>query len=109
MKKILVLLSLISIMSLAAFGEVANGKWALQGSAKNAPKVLALRVDGTKLSGTMDGVPISNGKVEGDFMWFEVVRQGVTTQYKGRVTGDKIGLFESGPQVKRSLSFSRAQ
>lgn len=109
MKKILILLSLISILSLAAFAEAANGKWALQGSAKNAPKVLALQVSGTKLSGTVGGVPISNGKVEGDFVWFEVVRQGVTTQYKGRVAGDKIDLYESGPQVKRSLSFSRAQ
>jgi hypothetical protein len=106
MKRIFAVLSISAILSIVALGAVAEGKWRIEGSDRTAPKVLSLHVNGSALSGTLDGVAIAHGGVEGNYLWFQLVSNGVTTQFKGKIAGGKIQLREVGPQVQRSLVFA---
>jgi len=109
MKKILALLSISAIFSLAAFAAVLDGKWSAEGSDKTAPKQLSMKLNGKNLYGDMDGRSITNGGVEGAFFWFHVVRNGVDFLYKGQIKAGKIELREAGPQGVRTLSFTPAR
>ena len=79
-----------------------SGKWTaeMQGRQGNTMTVtMNLKADGDKLTGTVSGrngndTDISNGKVDGDKLSFDVVREfngnSITQHYKGTVNGDTI-------------------
>lgn len=78
-----------------------TGKWTaeMQGRNGNTMTVtMNLKADGDKLTGTVSGrngeTDISDGKVDGDNISFNVVREfngnQVTQHYKGTVNGDTI-------------------
>ena len=108
MKNRFFLISCFTVVSVLAFAAAADGTWNLQGSAVNAPQHLVLSVSGTTLSGTVDGVAITNGGVQGRVLWFRAVRSGVTYNYKGTVSGSQINMFEEPPSGRgRALTFVR--
>ncbi len=107
MKRILTLLFLSAILSCALSAAFVDGLWRVEGSDRTAPQRLSIRVSGNQLVGIMDGVPIADGRVEGDFFWFHVLRNGVNTLFKGQMKQGKIDLRESSTQVNRRLSFAR--
>jgi len=109
MKRILAVLSISAVLSFVGLGAVADGKWSATGTDRTAPRALSLHVNGTTLSGTIDGVAITHGGVDGNYLWFQAVSNGVVTQYKGKFAAGKIQLREVSRQVQRELVFSRTQ
>jgi hypothetical protein len=109
MKKILTLLAITGALSLIALGAAADGKWGIEGSDRTAPRELSLHVNGSSLTGTLDGVAITHSGVEGNFFWFWVVTKGVTVQYKGQIVNGKIKLHQLTGNVDRQLVFARTQ
>jgi hypothetical protein len=94
--------SLLTILILLAattltFAAVADGTWNLQGTAAGAPQQLVLTVSGTALTGTIDGLAISNGTAQLNTLHFQVVRSGATYLYKGTVTNGSLVLIEETP------------
>jgi hypothetical protein len=108
MKKILTLLSVSAILGWVALGAVVEGQWNVEGSDTTAPKKLILHMNGSALSGTMDGIAITKSGSAADVIWFHVMRGGVDFLYKGQVKAGKIELREAGPKT-RVLSFGRVQ
>ena len=108
----------LAMMALGA--DSATGKWVLEPAARQIgtsqptirPDLLDLKADGATLTGSMThqgfiGIrgatppppvvtPISKGKVDGNHIYFELIRElgghSVTWKYEGTVSGDKIDL-----------------
>jgi hypothetical protein len=58
--------------------------------------------DGAKLTGTInspmgDPMEISNGKVEGDTISFDISFNGMTIHHEGKINGDEIKLSSKSP------------
>ncbi len=105
MKMVFRLLSVIAFMSLlpAANAAEASGTWKgafdLQGS--SVPLTITLKIDGTKVTGMVEGLPttpaeIHDGALAGDTVtfWVNSDYQGQTYKvlYKGKVAGDQISF-----------------
>lgn len=89
------------LMAAAMWAADVTGKWTYetQGRGGNTMTVnMNLKADGDKLTGSVSGrngdTDISNGKVDGDNISFDVVREfngnQMTQHYKGTVKGDTI-------------------
>ena len=100
--KTIFLTALLGIFALVASAADVTGKWTAEvpGRGGNtATNTFVFKVDGAKLTGTMDGgrggpVEISEGKVDGDNVSFLVVRtfndQTFKIAFKGKVSGSEI-------------------
>ncbi len=100
--RIVLLTALLGIFALAAAAADVTGKWTAEvpGRGGNtATNTFVFKVDGAKLTGTVDGgrggaVEIADGKVDGDNVSFSMVRnfggQDVKISYKGKVSGSEI-------------------
>lgn len=100
--RIVLLTALLGIFALAAVAADVTGKWTAEvpGRGGNtATNTFVFKVDGAKLTGTVDGgrggaVEIADGKVDGDNISFNMVRnfggQDVKISYKGKVSGSEI-------------------
>ena len=119
-KKLLFVTAILLVVAMGAFAADVTGKWTytMQGRDGTPREVtLTLKQEGTKLTGSVPGMgrggqggnpsEITNGKVDGDKVYFEVVRemQGnkMTTKYDGTVTGGELKLkitreTPNGPQ-----------
>ena len=95
---------LLAVIALAAD---PSGKWTYETQGRNGPQTvtLTLKASGDSLTGSVSGgrggpVDISDGKVSGDDISFNVVREvqgnSFTTKYKGKVSGDSIELTIEG-------------
>ena len=104
------ILLLIALVAVAA--DAISGKWTVSQEGRNGgpPRIstLDLKVNGAALTGTlamtagMNGgdppppAPISNGKVNGNSVTFDVVREfngnSMTMKYEGTVTGNDMKL-----------------
>jgi hypothetical protein len=106
------ILILIALVAMAA--DAITGKWTMEQPGRNggAPRVSTfdLKADGAKLTGTMTAAmgggggggqapapaPITNGKVDGMNISFEVTRDfggnSMTTKYEGAVSGSDMKL-----------------
>jgi hypothetical protein len=90
------------ILAVAAFAADVNGKWTaeVQGRGGNTmTTTFNFKNDGGTLTGTVAGgrggeAQITNGKVDGDNVSFDVVREfngnSVTLHYTGTISGDEI-------------------
>lgn len=110
-KKLLFVTTILLALALAAFAADVSGKWTFEQPGRNGPMTttLSLKADGSTLTGSMEagggrgGPPadISNGKVQGDNVSFDVVRefngQSMTTKFKGKVAGDEMKLTVERP------------
>jgi len=112
MKLRLVLVS--CVLAAVAFAADVSGKWTYETQGRNGPQTatLTLKADGSNLTGTVSGrggeTEISNGKVEGSNISFEVTREmngnKFTMKYNGTLAGDELKLkierpSQNGPQV----------
>jgi hypothetical protein len=99
----------IAVLALGALAYAADidGKWAGEVAGRGGPQTqtLTLKADGGNLTGTVEGgrggpVNISDGKIDGNNVSFNVVREfngnSVTTGYKGTVSGSDLKLTISG-------------
>jgi len=101
MTKTLKLMLAGSLAALTLMAADATGKWTAEmpGRDGNAMTItMNLKADGDKLTGTVSGrrgdSDISNGKIDGDNVTFDVVREfngnSMTTHYNGKLDGDTI-------------------
>jgi hypothetical protein len=114
------LLLVFSLLAIAVFAADVSGKWTadVQGRGGNSITVtFNLKADGNNLTGTVSGprgeTNISNGKVDGDNVSFDLVREfngnTMTSHYTGTLTGDTLNLKVQGPRGNtRELSAKRA-
>jgi|SRR5689334_15011375 hypothetical protein len=112
MKLRLVLVS--CVLAAVAFAADVTGKWTYETQGRNGPQTatMNLKADGSNLTGTVSGrggdTEISNGKVEGSNISFEVTREfngnKFTMKYSGTLAGDELKLkierqTQNGPQT----------
>ena len=109
-KKLLFVTTLLLVGGLVAFAADVTGKWTYeqpaQGQRPARQMTITLKQDGSTLTGSVPGmgrggqeappVEIKNGKVDGDKVSFDVVREfngnTMTTKYEGTVSGDEMKL-----------------
>lgn len=129
MRAVIRLAAAFSLFTIACVAHAADltgvwkGSFDFQGSA--VPVTMNLKVDGSTVTGTVEGLPTSptdihDGKLAGDALtfWVETDYEGQTYKliYKGTVAAEKIefnfgtddGSFTSGLTVKRDESASPA-
>ncbi len=122
-KKLLFVTTLLLVVAFVAFAADVSGKWTYTMPGFNGGPdrqvTITLKQDGDKLTGSVPGMmggrgrggeapagpppetEISNGKVSGDTVTFEVHRQGrngeTVTKYEGTVSGDTMKLKVTAP------------
>jgi hypothetical protein len=119
-KKLLFVTTILLVVALSAFAADVSGKWTYQqpgrGGGDPVPVTITLKASGATLTGTVPGQmgrggggggtppapsEISNGKVDGDKVYFEVKRTTPNgdqiTKYEGTVTGDEMKLNVTRP------------
>src|ERR1700678_3221288 len=103
-KKLLFVIAILCVLTFAVMAADVSGKWTWEQQGRNGATTttLNLKVDGSKLTGTMDGgrggpVEITDGHVDGNSISFSVKRSmggnDVVTPYKGIVN-------DSGNSIK---------
>ena len=105
--KTLLLTALLGIFALVASAADITGKWTAEIPGRDgnaATTTFVFKVDGAKLTGTMDGgrggpIEITEGKTSGDDVSFVVVRSfggnDMKLVYKGKVSGSQIKFTRS--------------
>jgi hypothetical protein len=99
--KILLIGAVVLLALTAAYAADITGKWVAEMQGRNGPTqtTFTFKVDGAKLTGTMQGAQgepaeITEGKVDGDNISFVVVRNmggnEMKITYKGKVSGDEF-------------------
>ena len=121
-KKLLFVTTILLVVAFAAFAADVSGKWTYEapgrGGNPGRPTTITLKADGAKLTGSVPGgfgrggggdtppppTEITNGKVNGDKVSFEVTRdmggQSMTTKYEGTVSGDEMKLKITRPNMQ---------
>jgi hypothetical protein len=82
---------------------------------KGGPPTFMLKQAGSALTGTTTGrggeIEISNGKVDGDKVYFEVTREmggdKVTTKYSGTVSGTTMKLSMESARGSRDMTLTK--
>ena len=113
----------------AAFAADVSGKWTAEMPARGGgnggrggqamTQTITLKADGDALTGSISGrmgeTQISNGKIDGDTVKFDVVREfngnSMTMHYTGTVSGDQINfkvMREGGEGQAREFTAKRA-
>jgi len=104
--RFLSLLALLGVFSFVAAAADISGKYTAEVAGRNGntqTMTLNLKADGANLTGNITNArgetPISDGKVDGDNVSFNVVRKmqdnEVTIKYKGKVEGDSIKFTQT--------------
>jgi hypothetical protein len=115
-KKLLFVTTILLLVALSAFAADVSGKWTYEqpgrGGGPGRPTTITLKADGAKLTGSIPGfargggeappaTEISNGKVDGDKVSFEVKRTtpngDMVSKYEGTVSGDEMKLKITQP------------
>ena len=114
-KKLLFVTTILLVLAFAAVAADITGKWVAEQPGRNGgpPRqtTFNLKADGTKLTGTMSApgrggaeptaTEITNGKVDGNNITFEVKRQTqngeMVSKYEGTMSGDELKLKTTRP------------
>jgi hypothetical protein len=115
MKKLISLCALFALTTVMALAADVTGVWKGEAGEKGPGPSFNLKQSGSLLTGTTTArnaeIEISNGKVEGDKVYFEVTRemQGnkVTTKYSGTVSGSTMTLSAEGGRGTRELKLTK--
>jgi len=109
-KKLLFVMTILLVASFALMAADVSGKWTFEqpgrGGNPGRPVTITLKADGSTLTGTMpaggrggapaDPIAISDGKIDGDKISFNVKREmngnTMVTKYEGTVAGDELKL-----------------
>ena len=102
LRKFLMAAMVVCMMTVVAFAASIDGKWTGEMQTPNGtrPVTFTFTADGTTLNGSTTGrsgeVKITNGKIDGDNVSFDVVREinnnTMTTHYTGTVSGGELKL-----------------
>jgi hypothetical protein len=125
-KKLLFVTAMLLVVAISAFGADVTGKWtySMQGRDGTPREVsITLKQEGNTVTGSVPGMgrggqggeptQITNGKVDGDKVTFEVVREfngnKMTTKYEGNVSGSDMKLkitrdTQNGPQTTEATA-----
>jgi len=111
MKNGFLVVCLFVILATVALAAAAGGTWTIQTGPNTpqtagSPQTLVLNVNGSTLTGTIDGAPITGGGTSPNSIWFKATRNGVVYSYKGVVNGNQITLSEYKGQA-RTYTFTR--
>jgi hypothetical protein len=123
-KKLLFVTTILLVVAFAAFAADVTGKWTYEqpgrGGGPGRPTTITLKADGATLTGEVPGggggrggggggtppppTQISNGKVTGNSVYFEVKRAGrdgaeTITKYEGTLSGDELKLKITRPAM----------
>jgi hypothetical protein len=110
-RKVVMALALMSIVTAVVMAADITGKWKTEMPGRDGTPMVTtytFKVEGDKLTGTISGrqgdTPITDGKISGDDISFAVVRtmqgQERKMEYKGKVSGDEIKLsVQFGPDM----------
>jgi hypothetical protein len=115
MKKLISLCALFALTTVMALAADVTGVWKGEAGEKGPAPAFTLKQSGMLLTGTTAGrngeIEISNGKVEGDKVYFEVTRemQGnkVTTKYSGTVSGGSMKLSIESARGTREMTLTK--
>ena len=104
--RLFILFALFALASMVVLGADVSGKWVSEATGKGGPQTFTFKQSGSDLTGSIEGgrggaVDIKNGKVDGDKVSFEVVREfqgnSMTIKYSGTVEGSSMNLsFDAG-------------
>jgi len=109
-------------LAATAFAADVSGKWTAEVPGRGGQtmtQTITLKADGDALTGSVSGragdTAISNGKIDGDTVKFDVVREfngnSMTMHYTGTVSGDQINFKvqrEGGDAPAREFTAKRA-
>jgi len=104
-----------ALFATLSFAADINGRWEGTVSGPNGDFQIAFnfKVDGAKLTGTVEGpngdVPIDDGKVDGDHVWFKTHFDDSEINHDGTVSGDTIQLKVEGPWGESEMTLKRAK
>ncbi len=116
-KRIAHMSALLALGCMVALGADVTGKWTAD-NGRGGTQTFDLKQDGSNLTGTVSGgrggaVDISNGKVDGDNVSFEVVREfngnSVTIKYSGSVSGNSMKLTMDAGRGPREITLTKQQ
>ncbi|HEV3202457.1 MAG TPA: hypothetical protein VGZ73_31385 [Bryobacteraceae bacterium] len=114
-KKLLFVTTILLVLAFAAVAADITGKWIAEqpGRQGGPPRqtTFVLKADGAKLTGTMSApgrggaapteIELTNGKVDGNNISFEVKRQTqngeMVSKYEGTLSGDELKLKTTRP------------
>lgn len=105
------------VLAVAAFASDLTGKWTAEVEGRDGNKreiTFNLKADGDKLTGSvgspMGETDIQNGKINGDDLSFDVVREfngnTVKMSYTGKVSGDQIQFKQQREGGNRTVEFT---
>lgn len=115
--RLVTLFGLLTLACTVALGADVTGKWTAE-SGRGGTQTYELKQDGSTLTGTIAGgrgepAQISNGKVDGDNVSFEVTREfngnSVTTKYSGTVSGNTIKLSMETARGTREITLTKQE
>jgi hypothetical protein len=101
MKKLISLCALFALTTVMAMAADVTGTWKGEATGKGGPPNFTLKQSGSTLTGTSTGrngeTEITNGKVDGDKIYFEVTvdmgdKGKRTSKYTGTVSGTTMSL-----------------
>ena len=117
MKKLISLCALFALTTVMALAADVTGTWKGEANpnGRGGPPNFTLKQDGSTLTGktTLRGndVEISNGKVDGDKVSFEVTFEGQngkqTTKYSGSVSGTTMKLSAESARGTREVTLTK--
>lgn len=106
----------LALACMVALGADVTGKWTSEAMGKGGPQTFNLKQDGSTLTGTVQGgrggpTDISNGKVDGDNVSFEVTREfngnSMTIKYSGTVSGNTMKLSVETGRGTREMTLTK--
>lgn len=105
---------LVLMFAAAAWAADATGRWqgSITGPNGDIQITFNFKVDGAKLTGTVESpngdIPIEDGKVDGDHIYFVTHFGGNEVKHNGTVSADSIQLKVEGPWGESDMSLKRA-
>ncbi len=117
MKKLISLCALFALSTVMALAADVTGTWKGEANpnGKGGPPTFTFKQDGAALTGTTSGrggdIQISNGKVDGDKVYFEVTREmggnSMTMKYSGTVSGTTMKLTVESARGSRDMTLTK--
>ena len=119
MKKLISLCALFALTTVMAMAADVTGTWKGEANpnGKGGPPTFNLKQSGSALTGVQTGgrgdTEISNGKVDGDKVYFEVTRDmgekgKFTSKYSGTVSGSTMSLkMDNGRGEPRDVTLTK--
>jgi len=127
-KKLLFVTAILLVLAMGAFAADVSGKWTYEqpgrGGGPGRPVTITLKQTGDNITGQVPGMgrggdnppppsEITNGKIEGDHITFEVKREfngnTMVQKFDGTVKGDQINFkitrdTQNGPQTNEVVA-----